>query len=356
MAKLSMTGFLQMLADIDVPDQQIAHFLTIRADVSSPFNPIAVPDPAKVETMELPGDVGGEAAVATNMVCGWARWRRRRRFDRALALGASAERPIIYAEGDSWLQFPFLIRDLVDHLAEDHLVWCTSKPGDTLANMVFDRDGREYLSELHELMIERRLPVGAVLFSGAGNDVVGEDADGVAALSRIVRPYQADRDVDWHVATPGLEDTLRFIEGAYRRVLGEIDEAFPARHFPDLRVVIHGYDRAPTRSLPAGDPDRPVWARDWTGAPLAALGFPDNAAGSRVVAAVVDRVNLLTARVCAAFPRAVFADLRGSVPAGEWADELHPTTAGFKAAARRLRACLRAGRSVDREVAAATAG
>ncbi len=332
-----MADLHDMLGDIDVPDARIATFLTGRPDISSPFGPVAVPDPAKV-TLDGPRDAfQAQAAVGTNLLSSWARWRRQRRFERGLA---EAPRPIVYAEGDSWLQFPFLIEDLVDHLATDHLVWCTSKPGDTLANMVFDRDGAEYLEQLHHLLIDRRLPVGTFLFSGAGNDVVGEDAAGEAALGRVVRAYDPARDTAWHIATPELIDTLALIERAYAKVLDDVERHFPEQHFPELRVVIHGYDHAPTRSLPDGDPDRPVWARDWTGTPLGRLGFPNNAAASRVVAAVVDHVNELTARRCAACPRAVFADLRGSVPTGEWADELHPTSVGFAAAAGRLRARL----------------
>ncbi len=338
MVKISMADLNGLLGDIDVPDARIATLLTIRPEISTPFGPVAVPDPEKV-AIDGPLDAfHAQAAAGTSLLSSWARWRRQRRFDRDLD---RVLKPIVYAEGDSWLQFPFLLEDLVDHLATGHHVWCTSKPGDTLAGMVFDRDGAEYVEQLHHLLVDRRLPVGTFLFSGAGNDVVGEDAAGQAALGRVVRPYDRARDTAWHIATPELIDTLALIERAYVKVLEDVERHFPERHFPDLRVVIHGYDHAPTRSLPAGDPDRPIWARDWTGTPLGNLGFPDNAAASRVVAAVVDRVNALTARVCAAYPRAVFADLRGSVPAGEWADELHPTSAGFAAAARRLRIYLR---------------
>ena len=58
------------------------------------------------------------------------------------------------------------------------------------------------------------------------------------------------------------------------------------------------------------------------------------------MAALIDRTNEMTARVCVANPRAVHADLRGSVPADQWADELHPTDEGFAAATRKLRGFL----------------
>ena len=135
MAKISMRDLDRMLADVDVPDAEIAAFLTVLPDQSTPFNPIAVPDPAKVEAPIPLEELHAEAAVATGLMSFWARERRRRRFERDLP---HSDKPLVYAEGDSWLQFPFLIKDVIDHLDDDHLIYCSSKPGDTLANMVMD--------------------------------------------------------------------------------------------------------------------------------------------------------------------------------------------------------------------------
>jgi hypothetical protein len=334
--KITMSELNQMLADVDVPDEEIAEFLKILPDESNPFNPVAVPDPAKVETRTALEEFQAEAAVATGLMSFWARERRRHRFERRLV---NNRKPIIYAEGDSWLQFPFLLQDLIDQLDSDHLIHCTSKPGDTLANMVFGRRS-EYLREMRRLLVERRLPLRAFLFSGAGNDVVGKGDDGLAALARIVKRYDPSQSIAWHIETDALVETLAFIERAYLKVLNDVATSFPAADFPNLKIVLHGYDYSPVRGVPNGDPNRPRWARDWTGEPLTALGFPDNQVASQVVRALIDRLNELTERVCASFPRAVFADLRGSVPANAWADELHPSNAGFAAAADKLRSFL----------------
>jgi hypothetical protein len=71
------------------------------------------------------------------------------------------------------------------------------------------------------------------------------------------------------------------------------------------------------RGVPSSDPHWPCYARDWTGEPLSQLGFPDNRIASGVVAALIDRLNDLTALVCGAFSRVVFADLMGAVPASQ---------------------------------------
>ena len=337
MRKITMSELNEMLANIDVPDEDIAEFLTILPDESNPFNPVAIPDPEKVEAQTALEEFQAEAAVATELMSFWARERRRHRFERRLA---NNTKPILYAEGDSWLQFPFLLKDLIDQRDSDHLIYCTSKPGDTLANMVFDARRSEYLRELRRLLVDRNLSVRGFFFSGAGNDVVGKNDNGEAALARIVKRYDPNQSIAWHIETDALIETLAFIEKAYLKVLNDVEANFPAADFPDLKVIIHGYDYSPVRGVPNGDPNRPSYARDWTGEPLTMLGFPDNGVASQVVAALIDRLNELTERVCAPFPRAVFADLRRSVAANAWADELHPSNKGFAAAADKLRSFL----------------
>lgn len=333
MDRISYSEFHEKLGNIDVPDKEIARYLKGQPSDITAYGPVLVPDRKKVVAENAVEELQVEAAVAGSLVNAFARMRRRDRFERD-----DRDVPVLYAEGDSWLQFPFLIDDLVDHLSSDHRIWCTSEAGDTLENMVFRKS--EYLKELHHLMVDRKLDVRAFLFSGAGNDVVGKGADGAPALQRIVRPFDPGRSIDWHIGTDALAETLALIEKAYRRVLDDVDREFPADKFPHLKVVLHGYDYSPTRGVPKGDPKRPSYARDWTGEPLSRLGFPDNATASKVVAALIDRLNALTETVCKAYPRARHADLRRSVPANQWKDELHPTDAGFKKAAAALRKAL----------------
>lgn len=333
MVPITFDEFTAKATDISVPDAEIAAYLTGRPDDGVPFGPSVVPDPAKVIAAGPLAELQAEAAVASGLVGAYARLRRRTRFEARLGVGD--KRPIVYAEGDSWLQFPFLINDIVDHLDSTHLVWCSSKAGDTLQNMVYQKP--EYLKELTELLVTRQLPVKAFLFSGAGNDVVGIGPDGTAALSRIVRRYDPAKSIEWHIATDGVTETMAFIEKAYRKVLDDVEQAFPPSRFPHLKVVIHGYDYSPTRGVPTPDPHRPSYARDWTGEPLRRLDFPNNQEASKVVAALIDRLHATTARACAGRPQAVHADLRGTVPASEWADELHPTGVGFAHATDKLR-------------------
>jgi hypothetical protein len=50
-----------------------------------------------------------------------------------------------------------------------------------------------------------------------------------------------------------------------------------------------------------------------------------------IVRVLVDRFNDLLKTLCRDFsPNATHVDCRGSVPAGLWYDELHPSSDGFK--------------------------
>ena len=62
MAKLSYEDFKRKLMDPDVPDAQIAQYLTAVASESGPFDPRVVPDPNKVD-MTAEGDFDVESAI-----------------------------------------------------------------------------------------------------------------------------------------------------------------------------------------------------------------------------------------------------------------------------------------------------
>ena len=180
--KISSEEFRRLMTDPETPERELRPFLHVEADSSRPFQPVITPDPERVAISET--ELQYESAMAIgNGIC---RWRRQQRFLRRLRRGDRA--PVLVTEGDSWFQFPFLIDDVIDHLDQDHLIWSTGAAGDTAQNMVFGRP--EYLEALDQ-QAER---VSAFLFSAAGNDVLGEGADGRPVLEKLVRQAQGRRD------------------------------------------------------------------------------------------------------------------------------------------------------------------
>ena len=87
---------------------------------------------------------------------------------------------------------------------------------------------------------------------------------------------------------------------------------------PGLRIVCHGYDYV----IPTGG--------RWLGEPLARQRIPAGPLQAAIMRQVIDRVNRTIGVLARTYPSVRFLDLRGTIRAGEWYDELHPDDAGFR--------------------------
>ncbi len=313
----------RMLKDINIPDSALRPYLTGDRTASRPFAPAIQADLNRVALDDM-DRFRVEGAFAMNWANGIARWRRQAKFKRRRLLGE--RRPLVVAEGDSWFQFPLIIDDVVDQLDSPYHIWCVSAAGDTLANMV--HRAPEYIDAIAQ---QSELP-RVFLFSGAGNDFVGEEPDGTSVVYAVLRDFEPGRPAAWYLETDAFAARLAFIEKAYRTMLESVDREFGRR----VSVVIHGYDYA----IPAGpnDPRRPSWADkdQWLGAPLSQRGIHDPALQRTIVRLMIDKLNGLQKSLCGgnntggAFKAAHHVDVRNTLPdLSDWADELHPTDAGF---------------------------
>ena len=307
-------------------------YFTGNKDLSPPFNPIIEVDRSRVMLDEF-DEFRLEGAYAMNWANGVCRWRRQRAFEwRRGALHETL--PVIVAEGDSWFQFPILLADVVDQFDSDYYVWCVSAAGDTLENMV--NSAPEYLEA-----ISLHGPRPKVfLFSGAGNDFVGEEPDGTSVLFRVLRDHEPGRPAAWYLQTDAFLARLAFIERAYGTVLESVEREFGGQ----VSVICHGYDHA----IPwggAGDPRNPIWAAKdgWLSQPLRARNITDHQLQREIIALLIDKLNELLIRQCGGnnsggvFKHAYHADVRGTLPnVTDWADELHPTNSGFARVAKKM--------------------
>ncbi|TDR40082.1 hypothetical protein DFR29_114134 [Tahibacter aquaticus] len=321
--RISVAELQRKMRDPGISDEELRPYFTAAPNASRPFAPSIIPNPDTVD-VAAPGD-GLEGAMMMDWANSWARSRRKREFKRRLGRGDS--RPILVSEGDSWFQFPIMLKDVIDNVDEWYNVWSVDSAGDTLQNMVLDN--AEYMQALRE----HKGKVRAFLFSGGGNDVVGEDAQGNSIIGQIVRPFEAGRPVEWYLDTDGVREKLDFIESCYRQVVGNV-----AREFPSLPILCHGYDRAIPGGAP-GDPRHAIWASqdEWMGKAMREqLHIADPALRRAIVSLLIDRFNERIQRVCGgnnaqgAFRNAWHVDVRGTLSElRHWADELHPTDASF---------------------------
>jgi hypothetical protein len=330
-SRISLGQLQEMMTDLDVPETLLRQYFVGNPDTSRPFAPSLIPDPARVE-VAAPSDIL-EGAMMMDWANGLCRLRRQKEFNRRANRGD--QRLILVSEGDSWFQFPLFLEDVIDQVFEEFNIWSVDAAGDTLENMVL-KDA-EYMKALRQ-----HKGVQAFLFSGAGNDIVGEDASGRAIIPQIVKRFEPGRAAEWYVDTEAFAAKMRFIEDCYRKVISNV-----TAEFPDLPIICHGYDYAIPGGTP-GDTRNPLWASQdkWIGRPLREdLGILDHRLQYDIVRLLIDRLNERLKSLCGgnnpngAFRNVWHVDVRGTVEE-HWADELHPTDEGFRLVAARFRSVL----------------
>jgi lysophospholipase L1-like esterase len=292
--KISVQTLIELMRDPKTDQKTLAKYFVLDEARSGFFRPFVTYNAALVDVGKTSeARVRSEAALP--FLNGIERAKRRAAFELRLIQGYSG--PVIVSEGDSWFQFPLLLLDVVDVLAEPYAISSLDAAGDTL-DLMLAQD--EYLDE-----IERRA-ASILLFSGGGNDVLGG-----GDLKTHLRPFDPKLKPDQHIRSSYsvlLDHVIGLFDQIYRRV---------AREAPGVQIVTHGYDYA----IPRGG--------NALGKPMAELGIDDAAFQKAIVAVLVDRFATAMTRLAARYPHVHFLDNRGKVSNAEWFDELHPDNSGF---------------------------
>lgn len=331
MAKISYDEYLRMLRDPNTPDETILEHSVVKKGDGA-FDPQLAPDPAKVAMTT--DDIEAESAMQIGN--GLARFRRQARFRHR---AEQEELPVLVSEGDSWFQFPLLIREVIDHLGDEYLIWSVGAAGDTAHNMIYGKP--EYMKALRR----ERHRVSGFLFSAAGNDIIGEDpATGRAVLHDLLRDFNGNpADVLGHVNLALLGERLDFLRTAYIKVIADVREE---PDFAALPIFIHGYDYVFPHPWGAADGRDPLYAAkdEWLGQPLAARRIMDPELRRGVLKFMIDALHdMMTDLVGDSEETGIWlVDCRGAMPdVGDWADEIHGTTEGFAKVAERFRPVIR---------------
>lgn len=338
-SKISLDEYYALLAAPDTTEQQILDVSRVVKGASA-FDFQVVPDPAFVDLTDE--EIREENAMALgNSFC---RWRRARKFYSRRRRGD--ESPLLVSEGDSWFQFPFLIDDVVDHLSDDYLIWSVGAAGDTLDNMVYGRRTKgefEYLDAL----IRFKDSVRGFLFSGAGNDIIGEDKEtGDAALFRLLRPFNGNvTDVFGHVNFAVLGQALSKLKEGYEHVVTQIRGT---AGLEDLPIFVHGYDYVfPYPWGGTQDSRDPIYAKndEWLGEPFSKRGIHDQGLRGMIIHVLIDALYEMLYELAgdSAASHISVVDCRNAMPdLSDWNDEIHGTDDGFKKVADRFRQAINA--------------
>lgn len=246
----------------------------------------------------------------------------------ATAPAAAGERPLrILAEGDSWFDYPALVRGgLVSRLE--------SRIGVPILNLAHAGDEVRYMLGVEqrrrlEKVVGDAAPEGAwdaVLFSGGGNDIVDNP------MCLWVRDYDAAKTPDWHVEPQRFQASLDIVRAGYEDLIGLRD-----RLSPNTVLFLHAYDFA----IPTGK--GVCFFGPWLKPTFQYRKFPaDPAYGAAVVRVMLERFEAVLQSLAAAHPKVVVVPTQGVLDAHPnwWHNELHPNSDGFNAFVERFRNAL----------------
>ncbi|WP_146347174.1 D-Ala-D-Ala carboxypeptidase family metallohydrolase [Phaeobacter marinintestinus] len=297
--KISIDELMAKMADLDTDQSDLSQYFLIDEDASRPFAPQFTLNP---QTVSIPkgADAAARSAAAMNGANWFARMHRQGQFYKRLRNGYQG--PIIVSEGDSWFQYPILLRDTIDHLSDDYAIFSLGAAGDLLQNMA---DKNEFIGAIRDKGAE------ILLLSGGGNDLV---AGGALAL------HLEEFDANLQPADYLLPSFQALLDNAlvqYTRMFELV-----RRDTPHVKVLCHGYD------YPVPNKDR------WLGKPMESRGIKDRALQKAIAACMMDQFNRRLRRACKAMPHVSYIDCRGVVGDHRWHDGLHPTNEGYASVAQ----------------------
>jgi lysophospholipase L1-like esterase len=215
----------------------------------------------------------------------------------------------IVSKGDSWFQFPFVLKDTIDILSDEYAILSLDTAGDTLENMVATDEITQ--------AIGRENP-DIFLISGGGNDMF---INGV--FSSWLNPFESNLKPEKYLN----ENFDRFVD-KITYLYGGLFTKMSDRH-PELRIVCHGYDYIIPRKAPFGI---------FMGNNMQERGIIDRDLQREIMKIAIDRLNDAQIDLVSRFPSRVFhVDCRNAVNTNDWFDEIHPNSDGFKSLANRFR-------------------
>jgi len=249
-------------------------------------------------------------------------------------LGSPVSAGVLIAEGDSWFDYPF--HDILQMLEDDYLydVESVAHKGDTVDDMAHSGGQfEEFARRLEKLLRANKVP-RAILLSGGGNDIAGDEF--AILLNHAASSLPAINDD----IVRGLIDVR--LRAAYARIISgltTIAQKYLGRPIP---IVTHGYDYA----LPDG---RGFWGGwgplpgPWLEPGFQRKGHVDFGENSAVVVKLIDRFNTMLKDVSATpgFGHVHYLNLRNTLKHGanyekDWENELHPTEVGFKLVSKKF--------------------
>jgi len=249
----------------------------------------------------------------------------------ALTAAPGALRPLnLFADGDSWFDYPLpaLARNDVITSIGNH-----GKPQPIILNLAhYGDEARDDLGVEQRLRIQDNLKdadngtFDAILFSGGGNDTVGNQ------FCLWLQDYAAGMTPPQGINLPRLDDVLGVVRSAYEDLITVRDLVAP-----QCPLFIHAYDFA----IPSGVGVCDDIIGPWLKPSLDYRGWTDKPTATQVVKEFLLKFRGMLTQIAAAHKNVVFVETQGTLAPEEWANELHPTPPGFDKIAVKFLTALR---------------
>jgi len=241
---------------------------------------------------------------------------------------------VLVAEGDSWFHYPFhdvlgILEDEFGYDVESVAHW-----GDRIEEMAYGGGQLDDLARQIEKVIRAKRVPKAILLSGGGNDVAGEEFG--MLLNHALSPVAGINDA---IARGVIEER---VQTAYVAILAAVTRICEANVGHAIPIVIHGYDRP----VPDGRGYAGGWGPmpgPWLEPGFREKGFLQIPPRIALAGELIDRFNVMLSGIpkLAGLSHVHFLDLRGTLTTDShykdwWANELHPTAQGFRAVAAKF--------------------
>jgi hypothetical protein len=247
----------------------------------------------------------------------------------------------LVAAGDSWFDYPF--HDVLKLLEDEHAynVESAAHRGDPIESMAYQGGQLDKLVRCLEKVVAHGALPKAVLLSGGGDDIAGEEFGMLLNNATSAIAGWNDEIVD------GILNQRILI--AYKQMIGFINSLCQKDIGKILPILVHGYDYP----VPDG---RGFWGGWPFPGPWLEPGFREKLFSSLsenvgLMRTVIDRLNQMLANLVRdpAFSNVHYIDLRGTLSTDLtndlyqdwWDNELHPTKKGFSAITDKFAAVLK---------------
>jgi hypothetical protein len=270
----------------------------------------------------------------------WSNKARKNKYYKKIARQSrGSDYKHIFAEGDSWFQFPYFVKDVVDWLndRDDYLIYCESSAGDWFTNILYQSQIVPALSTYGSQYF---------LISGGGNDLVGSDriACMVSQNNQKSKYTDASQITDMTV-TDGQKNMilhaqafitkefyayLWVIKAQYRILFGSL-YAKNNKHNKVIAIT-HGYDYAIPSNKIGFDfryPHQPIINKfiktgKWLFNPLMIKGITDFNLQKAILFTFIFEFNQIFIDLAKRFDNVYHIDCRGIAESrDDWFDEMH---------------------------------